>query len=50
MSSAFFVEASVVEGPEEGHYTKVHRTFEAALADFVRLYPLSEDAELRWSS
>jgi hypothetical protein len=50
MSSAFFVEASVIEGPEEGHYKKIHRTFEEALADFVRLYPLSEDAELRWSS
>lgn len=50
MSAAYFVEASVVEGPDEGEYSKVHRTLETALADFMRLLPLSEDVELRYSS
>jgi hypothetical protein len=50
MSAAFFVEGSIVEGPDEGHYMKVHRQFENALADFMRLLPYAEDLELKYSS
>jgi hypothetical protein len=50
MSAAFFVEGGIVEGDDEGRYTKMHRTFEAALADFMRLLPYAEDLELRYSS
>jgi hypothetical protein len=50
MSAAYHIHASVVEGEDEGDYKKVHWRFEDALADFVRLVPLSEDVEMRYSS
>jgi hypothetical protein len=50
MSAAYFVEAGVIEGPDEGEYKKVHWTLETALADFMRLLPVSESATLRFSS
>lgn len=50
MSAAFHLRASVVEGPDEGDYHKIHRDASVAIGDFLRLIPVSEDVELRYSS
>lgn len=50
MSSAYFVEGGIVEGPDEGEYRKIHRDFADALTDFMRLLPYAEDLSLRFSS
>lgn len=54
MSAAFHVRASVVEevpgGALVGDYKQVHREVGAAINDFLRLIPCSEDVELRYSS